>query len=309
MAKDKDKKKKKKKFSILEILILLIALGVIGYSGYQLYTIYHGYAGAKREYDGLIDEFVTEADPYGESSESSEADGGSEGGGGTIEYTDADAYNAVDANNVEDEGGEEPDAAEQAASLPAAHGKLKVDFAGLKAINSDIVGWITVDGVPNINYPVCQAANNDYYLRISFRRESWPPGAIFMDYRNYSDYSSACTIIYGHRMDDNSMFGGLYNLKDQANVNANPYIWIYTPTGTKCYQIFAVAEVDMYSDIFAIHNDNDEAFVAWAQKLKSMSVVSTSVDVGLGDKTIMLSTCTTDRVHRVVVGAKLVAES
>src|SRR5574344_291227 len=60
---------------------------------------------------------------------------------------------------------------------------IDVNFDELKAKAPDTVGWIYVGGT-NINYPVVQAGNNDYYLDHSFD-ETWnDAGWIFMDYRN-----------------------------------------------------------------------------------------------------------------------------
>ena len=41
---------------------------------------------------------------------------------------------------------------------------LEVDWNELKAINPDIVGWIYVDALPTINYPVLKGEDNEYYL-------------------------------------------------------------------------------------------------------------------------------------------------
>lgn len=48
---------------------------------------------------------------------------------------------------------------------------IDVDFNELLAKNTDTVGWVYVGGT-NINYPVVQTHNNEYYLTHSFD-ETW----------------------------------------------------------------------------------------------------------------------------------------
>ena len=79
------------------------------------------------------------------------------------------------------------------------------DYQSLIAMNSDCVGWIQIPGT-DINYPVVQAADNEFYLTHNFNRETAACGAIFMDYRNDVDAKAEHLILYGHQMKDNSMF-------------------------------------------------------------------------------------------------------
>ena len=58
-----------------------------------------------------------------------------------------------------------------------------VDWAGLKAINDDVVGWIQIPGTV-INYPVYQGEDNDYYLNTNAHGVYGIGGQIFMDYEN-----------------------------------------------------------------------------------------------------------------------------
>lgn len=58
-----------------------------------------------------------------------------------------------------------------------------VDIQGLKTINEDIVGWIRIHGT-EIDYPVLQSINNEYYLSRNCWREFATAGSIFLDYKN-----------------------------------------------------------------------------------------------------------------------------
>lgn len=72
-----------------------------------------------------------------------------------------------------------------------------VDFASLQEINPDIVGWIYIEGT-EINYPVVQGNDNQYYLKHLFSGEWNGSGCIFLDSRNRVDFSDRHSIIYGH---------------------------------------------------------------------------------------------------------------
>lgn len=88
------------------------------------------------------------------------------------------------------------------------NGEVRKQFQDLQKINPEIVGWITMDDT-QINYPIVQAKDNDYYLFRNYKGEDMRAGSIFMDHRNDVKSQNRNTILYGHRMKDGSMFGSL----------------------------------------------------------------------------------------------------
>ena len=83
-----------------------------------------------------------------------------------------------------------------------------IDLAALQAVNADVLGWLSIPDTA-ISYPLVQGADNDYYLAHTWNRSSSAVGAIFMDARCASDRSGFNTVIYGHRMNNGSMFASL----------------------------------------------------------------------------------------------------
>ena len=81
-----------------------------------------------------------------------------------------------------------------------------VDWESLKAINSDIIAWLQIEGT-EISYPVVKGTDNDYYLHHTFEKNYNSAGSIFVEYTNSSDFQDCNTIIYGHNMRNGSMFG------------------------------------------------------------------------------------------------------
>ena len=92
-------------------------------------------------------------------------------------------------------------------------GYLTLDFEQLYEINSDFKFWIDIPDT-NISYPVVQASDNDYYLRRTFEGNSNVGGVVFVDYRCAADLSGRNVVIYGHRMNDGSMFASLKSYMD-----------------------------------------------------------------------------------------------
>src|SRR5690625_3646893 len=82
---------------------------------------------------------------------------------------------------------------------------IRPGFEELLKQNSDVVGWITIGGT-QIDYPILQSSNNEYYLTNNYNQADSRAGSIFLDYRNDVGSSDLNTVVYGHRMKDGSMF-------------------------------------------------------------------------------------------------------
>lgn len=95
-----------------------------------------------------------------------------------------------------------------------------IDFNALAQTNPEVVGWIYVPGT-NINYPVVQATDNSKYLNTLFDGTSNASGAIFLDYEDTAPgMVDQQTTIYGHHMNDGSMFNVISGTTDQATFDS-----------------------------------------------------------------------------------------
>ena len=95
----------------------------------------------------------------------------------------------------------------------------------LQKENEDIIGWLEIEGT-NINYPVLQGDDNDYYLKHNYRYEKISSGSIFLD-RDYSfNTPSTNLLIYGHRNKKGLMFEDLIKYKEEAYYNEHKQISI-----------------------------------------------------------------------------------
>lgn len=171
---------------------------------------------------------------------------------------------------------------------------FRVNFDELLAINPDTVGWIRFSPEPSqINYPVVQGDDNDLYLHKTFSANDNTVGAIFVNVYNNPDFNDRNTIIYGHRMNDNSMFHDLAKYEDKSFWESNPYFYIYTPDGREItYHIYSTGVVKDVSDTYLTEFASDEGYQAFLNMTKEVAAYDTGVEVGTDDVIVTLSTCT-----------------
>ena len=165
----------------------------------------------------------------------------------------------------------------------------QVDFAALQAINPDIVGWILIEGT-NINYPVVQGSDNQYYLRHLFTGEYNASGCIFLDSRNTPDFTDQHSILYGHHMDNGTMFNGLMDYKEQSFFDAHPNALLLTPTGNYRIDFFAGYVADVMSEAWQVDFGPDE-LATWLQEAKEKSLFASRIEPTAMDRVLTLSTC------------------
>jgi sortase B len=168
-----------------------------------------------------------------------------------------------------------------------------IDFVSLNEVNADVVGWIGSDE-SEIDYPLVQGIDNEYYLTHLFTKEVNKLGSIFMDYRNNPDFSDRNTIIYGHNMKDGSMFSSLTNYKDPDYYNAYPTLPIYSPDGNFVIELFAGIVVDGSYESVRYNFLNDEDFMSYINSLVKQSTFRSSILMSPQDRIVTLVTCSDD---------------
>lgn len=184
----------------------------------------------------------------------------------------------------------------------------ELNLAELMQYNADTVGWLRVTGT-NVNYPVVQTGDNDYYLKRDFNRAWTNAGWIYGDYRcNFEDVrANKNLIIYGHGRRDMSMFGSLEYCRRDWWLNNPAYhtIHLATPNETTVWRVFAVytTSVDFYYIQTNFYYEGE--FTNLVNEMKARSVRDFGVEVTEDDTILTLSTCTTD-ADRLVVSAVLV---
>ena len=174
---------------------------------------------------------------------------------------------------------------------PYAQALKDMDFSALRQQNPDVLGWILIPGT-RVSYPVVQGTDNSYYLDHTWRGGKNSVGAIFMECRNSSDLSDFNTIIYGHRMNNRSMFGTLSQYKSRSYWQAHPYVYLTDDSGTHRYEIFAAGEVSVDSDVYRLGLRSDSSRQSFLDSCLALSALNTGVTPHTYDKVKTLSTCT-----------------
>ena len=304
VKKMEEQKKKKNNKRTLWIIRGLIAVCVIGlaYSGYSLLSSYLEYKRGDKEYADLT-QFISEPSSSPENPSPDPTPPTPQQQNGDDEPTEP-----VDSGEVPDT--DEPSNEKEQITYvdnTAPHYWPEIDFESLKAINSDFCAWILCPGT-NINYPVARGSDNDFYLDHLFNKKSNKAGAIFMDYRNDTDFSNRNTIIYGHHMKNRSMFWTLTNYKQQSFYNNNPVVRIVTENGNYEVHLFAAYVASTSDNAWRVGFKGEEDFLSWVQEAIDKSDFKSDVAVAYGDKLVTLSTCTYEFSDaRYVVLGKLVA--
>lgn len=184
--------------------------------------------------------------------------------------------------------------------------ELKVDkkTEKLKSKNEDYRFWIKVEGT-QIDYPVVQSEDNDFYIKRDFNKEESIAGTPFLDYRNNS-LNDKNTIIYAHHMRNGSMFGELKKFKNEDFFNQNNKVTVEINGKVNTYEVFSVyvtAGTTDYLKVDFLDNEYQEYLNTAIEK----SMYDSKVEVNKDDKIITFSTCSYEfEDARTVVHAKLV---
>lgn len=165
-------------------------------------------------------------------------------------------------------------------------------FEILQETNQDIYAWITIADT-NVNYPILQNAEDNYYLKRCIDGKRGLPGCIYTNSCSAKDFSSWNTVIYGHNMMNGTMFGGLKIADDWEE--KQEYIDIKSSGGENKYRVYAVTEFsDAYLPI-AYDENRDAAREQFLQDVKAAAMeagyLRNDMDVTIEDKLVTLSTC------------------
>ena len=170
-----------------------------------------------------------------------------------------------------------------------------LDWTAFQKENKDIYAWITIPGT-KVDYPVLQHPTDlSYYLDYNLDGSKGFPGCIYTQNLNTKDFLDPNTVIYGHNLKDGTMFTSLHRFEDQEFFNNNRYIYIYTPTITYVYEIFAAY---VFSDAHLLYNfdfDTPSSFDLYLDSVMNVrdmkSHIKEGLDVTSKNHIITLSTC------------------
>ncbi len=165
--------------------------------------------------------------------------------------------------------------------------ELTAQVQRLSAEHSNSVAWLYVPDT-NIDYPIMQSGDNDYYAHRATDGSYLYAGSLFMDYRCSSDFSAFNSVIYGHNMGNETMFADIPNYEDEEYFMNHSYGWLTTEDDVQLIDFFAVARTSDTSGLYLA----DPTFEEWDLQLRNCAGIYKEIGISPDDNLITLSTCT-----------------
>ena len=189
--------------------------------------------------------------------------------------------------------------------------KVLDEYKNLLNTNKKLIGWVKIDDT-NIDYPVMQTSDNEYYLDHNLNQEYDKNGSIFMDKDCDVLKPSTNFILYGHHMKNGSMFGNLSKYSSKSYYEKHPYIEFDTIYEKGTYQVMYAFRSKVYSEeeiVFKYYQfidaNSEQEFDSYMQEMAALAYYDTGVTARLGDQLLTLSTCDyQEKDGRFVVVAK-----
>ncbi len=186
------------------------------------------------------------------------------------------------------------------------------DVGDLNTENHDIYAWIYVPDT-NISLPVAQSSEDDnFYLDHDVNKDYSFPGTIYSQSMNKKDFSDRVTVLYGHNMNDGSMFANLHYFGDRDFFDTHPYFYIYTGDRVLTYEVISAHEYDDRHIMNSYDFSKDDTFKAWLDSAQNPGYLYSNVREGLkldlNSKIVVLSTCLNANEGRYLVQGVLIQD-
>lgn len=169
-----------------------------------------------------------------------------------------------------------------------------LSFQELKKRNNEVIAWLTVYGT-KIDYPVTQADNDQKYVNTNVMGKYSLAGSIFLSSENAADFSDFNSIIYGHHMDKEAMFGGLDKFSEKKYFDRHQYGNLYQDGKNYGIEFFAFIQGDAYD--WQLYDPGIQEMTARESYLSYVLAQASqmrSVQVGIDDRIVLLSTCASE---------------
>ena len=168
----------------------------------------------------------------------------------------------------------------------------------LQKENEEIIGWLEIEGT-NINYPVLQTSDNDYYLTHNYKKEKASTGSIFLDKDFDLINGSSNYLIYGHRNKSGLMFEDLIKYAEEDFYKEHTKIRFTTNKDDSIYEILSVfysrvyykSEQNVFRYYYFVNANNEQEYNDFVNNAKKVSLYDTGVTAKYGDQLLTLSTC------------------
>ena len=261
------KRKAAKQKDIIRYIVMGICACVFLVSAFSVVKTLYGYRQAENFYNDMYTDLGDTGSVFDES----------------LHLSELDSFGTINKPKGEDD-----------STYNQLYERMKSRILALREKNPDIYGWIIIPGTENIDYPILQYTDNDYYLYREYTGGYMTAGSIFADYRCDKDINGNYNfIVYGHNMQNGMMFSELIKFLDEEFFNQNQYVYVYTDKGIYTYKIFSVYKTDYKYKYIETGFPTGEDFVAWAEEMRSNSKFKREgIAFDTNSRVITLSTCT-----------------
>ena len=167
----------------------------------------------------------------------------------------------------------------------------QVNHAALERMNSDYACWIYAPETP-IDYPVAHGADNNRYLKRMLNGGRNSSGTLFIDYRNLPDFQDPNTLVYGHHMRNDSMFGSLTEYVAQAYFEGHPFLLVTGENGIYILEAHAGYTTTERDHCYDIAISDEEDMKAFLREAEQKSDFESGLEIDPAERLATLSTCT-----------------
>ena len=165
------------------------------------------------------------------------------------------------------------------------------ELAGLRARNPDVIAWLQIDDT-QIDYPVVRGEDNLRYVSTDVFGKYSLSGSIFLDYRDAVDFSSPNSILYGHHMAKDTMFGQLDEYQEYDFFQSHRTDSLYYESAWHPLMFFAFLEADAYDRVlYDVNLTQCGGTAAFYSHLRNYAEHFEEVAVSINTRFITLSTC------------------
>jgi len=170
-------------------------------------------------------------------------------------------------------------------------------YTSLFERNPDLFGWISIEDT-GVDYPVMYTPDRPgYYLDRAFDGSFSYSGVPFLEEKCPADGNYF--LIYGHHMQNRTMFGTLLQYAERSYWEAHPLIRFDTRCEQRVYQVIAAFYSRVYDpeerDVFRYYEYadlTDEAvFAEYVRQVRAAAIYDTGLEARYGDELLTLSTC------------------
>lgn len=175
--------------------------------------------------------------------------------------------------------------------------KNPIDFKKLHKINKEIFAWIRIPDT-NIDYPILQSEkSDDYYLHRDIHGNNEYAGSLYIEYCNSTELDDRVTVVYGHNMQNGSMFANLHKFENPSFFKKHRFFYVYIPDRKLTYEVVSAHN---YSDKHIMNSYNFAENKVFTQYLRMIQNPRTAVrnvrnklnhKLTTDDRIITLSTC------------------